>query len=168
MKKILFVCIFLLCSGCISSIDEKWAAVNEKARDANMAFALASESFIKGVNKMVINKHGLQQAHIQRDWDEFYIAKTDSNGKILAEDVRKRYNIAIADKDKLEKSKHEWELYKLKYLNAIEQLKRITISTRATEAEILAAKESAQAYLDSAMQILSGLGGIAIGTLLLP
>jgi len=169
IKKImLLLCILLLCSGCIASIDQKWAAVNEKARDANMAFAMASISFIQGVDGMVKNKHGLQEAHIQRDWDEFYITKTDGNGKILAEDVRKRYAIAIIDKEELEKSKQEWNLYKLKYINAIEKLKQITISTGATETEILDAKESAQAYLDSALQILSGLGGIAIGTLLIP
>jgi len=162
---VLFVAMCLLCMGCVASIDKKWAAVNQRQRDANMAFAAAAGSFVNGAKEMVDKKHGLQEAHIARDWEEFYTKNIDAAGKIAVVKVKQRYAEATVDRQTLEKSQRDWLTYQAKFVNAIEMLKRATISTEATEAEILAAKESAQAYLDAAIGVL---GGVAAGAMLVP
>lgn len=168
-KLIVLFLVMLFSSGCVTTIDRKWAAVNTRSRDANLAFAEASISFVNGVEVMITNKHGLQHEHINRDWDEFYSKYTDANGRIPQEMVKQRFAESQLDIKQLEKSKSEWVVYRNKYLAAIEQLKMSIISTEATEEEILAAKESAQAYLNSAINILGGVvAGAGAAALIAP
>ena len=128
------MCLFL--TGCITTIDRKWAAVNAKTRNANMMFAEASIQFVDNMNLIIDDKHGLQEDHIDRDWEEFYNDYTDIDGNIPVDMVKARYVEALSDIDTLEISKDSWETNKVRYLTAIEQLKQATLSTEATDAEI--------------------------------
>ncbi len=166
MKKYVVLCLVLFfSSGCLTVMDTKWAAINAKARNANMVFAVASEEFVKGVGKEVALRQEYEEEFIILSWDDFYRENADDAGKVDVKLVKSKYLEALDDLKKLNESKQRWEVYKNDYLDAIALLRASTISVEASEEQILEAKASAQAYLDTAVGLV---GGVAATFLLAP
>jgi hypothetical protein len=162
MKKLIFIVLYLSLFGCMSSIDERWAELNTDTRQANIVFVEACISFIRGVDNIVIKKHMFQEEFIKAEWNKLFEEYKASYGLIPTEAVKQRYEQTVLDWKELEQSKESWKDFKDKFLIAVGQLRQAIISAESSEKEIIEAKESAQAYLKSALTILSGIAASAI------
>ena len=82
---------------------------------------------------------------------------------MLREEIEAAMDRVRSRLENLEAAYSEWHVLHTNYLAAIDKYEAAIASTEATEADIVAAKESAQQFLDSSMSAIGGLaGGMAV------
>ncbi len=169
---VLLAAALLITPGCKTPLDTAWHDVNTTFRQGNKAFAAVTRVYAKCADEMAGKKHDLQALHLQRDWADFVKIHTNKDGRLVSlneqgvemplrvEDLQSAVAARDAKLAAINASKASWAALHEPYAEAIGKFEAITDSTGETEEKILAAKASAQQFLDSA---LTAIGGIAAG-----
>ena len=169
----------LLLPGCMSDLDAKWHAVNDEFRAGNRAFAAVASAYASAADQMAEKKHELQALHLQRDWADFLKIHTNKAGRLVSVDATgaevplaaQDLEAAVAARETkqaaIASSRASWSAIHAPFGEAVGQFKAMTESTGKTEDDIIAAKKSAQQFVDSTLAAIGGVAAGALGTALL-
>jgi len=154
MKKIILIILCLSLFSCFSKLDKRLLEISSETRQVNLLFVEACKSFADAADKVVKMKFSIQEILIRDEWDKFYDKYKESCDTMIEKDMKQQYDKTLQNLTQLEKSKKSWEEHKNIFLYAIEQLQQATISTEATEGEIVRAKAAVKSYFNSALSVL--------------
>lgn len=159
----------LLPMGCVSKLDEAWHEVGQKKRATDRAYAAVASAYLMAADDMASKKHELQQRHIDRDWSDFKRIHTSSDGRLVSIDERGiQQPLRVADLDAalaardakvaaLLASKASWKAVHEPFREATAAFVAASESSGETEAKIIEAKRSAQAFLDATIGAVAGI-----------
>lgn len=149
-------------AGCQTPLDKAQQDLIRKKGLGDKVFRLAMEDYTQVAGTIVDGAHRTDRENVNRIMTDWIRANTDASGQltISAADLQ----VALARRDEalavVSQSETEWARHQMACRRALANFAVMTEVTLATNEDVAQAKESWQAFLDSA---LTALGGVAAG-----
>jgi hypothetical protein len=158
--------VICLVSGCVTRVDEKMHAVRQQAQTANAAFGVACDNFAKGADHVAQKSLADKQADVDSLWDRFVASKTQ-NGVITMSvaDYKESIRRRDAAREALTTEAAKWNGYRDTFVKAMTDFQAMQSAIWAEEQDVMQAKQTTQAALQSGLQAIGVLGAGFMGAL---
>jgi hypothetical protein len=178
MKKSVFRCLVVVALlsvfsfGCVQNLDNKITIAREAKYSTDTVLLQTMRTFVKAADEGWSKKHQMQAQKIRDDWATFLRVNgmtTDADGKPTGGTISiplmlQSLDVRGQEEDKLAASKESWKEVVEKFSTALDKYEEANAAQYTTEQDAMAAKRSAQAALDAALQAIGTFtGGVIAG-----